>query len=234
MCPPHGEPGHLQRGRRHGQWLRASPLRLRQLDACSLPRVRRPGGKDVGRLREMDNYRMIMVDRSFGWNGTIKRRAPRPAWRMRFASTYVVDAVTGLPAPATSRPDCRSRRSMLSADIATLHKRRRTYANWFTYYRSRLFAAIGVMAEVASDLTGPEQFMRMGYGRINYFPDMRNNWNVASFTDRNPRSTLPEWRGFIPNVEQSNAGCVRSRFTSPAVGDTKSRAEKRFRLAVRH
>ena len=31
------------------------------------------------------------------------------------------------------------------------------------------------MSEVASGLTGPEQFMRMGYGRINYFPNVEKS-----------------------------------------------------------
>ena len=53
---------------------------------------------------------------------------------------------------------------------------------------------MAVVSEVASGLNGPEQFMRMGYGRINYFPNNRNNWNVQSVTDRYP-SPLPNVDG---------------------------------------
>ena len=98
-------------------------------------------------------------------------------------------------------PDCPAAQVDAFGRWCTFAQEAQNYANWFTYYRSRLFAAIGVMSEVASGLRGPEQFMRMGYGRINYFPDMRNNWNVASLTDRNP-STLPTIDG------SANVGAV--------------------------
>ena len=81
------------------------------------------------------------------------------------------------------------------------------------------------MAEVASGLTGPEQFMRMGYGRINYFPDMRNNWNVASFTDRNP-STLPDIEGVIPNVGAVERGVRPFTVYDPPLSATPNPARK--------
>ena len=63
-------------------------------------------------------------------------------------------------------------------------------------------------------MTGPEQFMRMGYGRINYFPNMRNNWNVADSAIAIPvhcrRLTHP------PRATSgvSSAGCVRLLLTT--------------------
>ncbi len=149
-----------------------------------------PAARTSADIREMDNYRMIMVDRSFGWNGTTQ--VPSVATGANAVGKYyVVNAVTGVPlsGPAASiaRPDCPAAQVDAFGRYCTFAQEAQNYANWFTYYRSRLFAAVGVVAEVASGLRGPEQFMRMGYGRINYFPDMRNNWNVDQFYGSQPR-----------------------------------------------
>ncbi len=162
-----------------------------------------PAARTSADIREMDNYRMIMIDRSFGWNGTTQvPSGNNPSNAV--GKYYVVDAVTGLPAVVGSpRPDCPATQVDAFGRYCTFAQEAQNYANWFTYYRSRLFAAVGVMAEVASGMTGPEQFMRMGYGRINYFPNMRNNWNVADFGDRNPGS-LPA----IDPPAASNVGGV--------------------------
>jgi type IV pilus assembly protein PilY1 len=145
-----------------------------------------PPTRTLAEINDLSNYRMIMIDRAFGWSA-----GSRPLIN-NVNKFNVVDGVTGLPAPAGSRPDC------AAGSWCTWDEEAKNYANWYTYYRSRLFAAIGVMSEVASGLNGPEQFMRMGYGRINYFPDGRNNWNVQSLTDRNP-AVLPTIDG-IGNV----------------------------------
>lgn len=139
--------------------------------------------------QDLANYRVIMIDRKFGWSGGT--RVPT-----NDVNKYrVVDAVTGQPAPAGSRPDC------AAGTWCTWEEEARNYANWFTYYRSRLFAAIGVMSEVASGLVGPEQFMRMGYGRINYLPNARNPWNVSSLGD--------QLGGSLPTVDgAANVGGV--------------------------
>ena len=67
------------------------------------------------------------------------------------------------------RPDCAVLPGQ-DGTWCTFEQEAQNYANWFTYYRSRLFAAVGVMSEVLSNFIGPEQFLRLGYGRINYFP----------------------------------------------------------------
>ena len=112
-------------------------LRLRQLDACSLPRVRRPGGKDVGRhprdgqLPDDHGRPLVWLERH---HSSAERSEP---CRMRLESTT---SLTRLPVCRPRRaPDrtARPRRSMLSADIATLHKRRRT-----TPTGSRITAAV--------------------------------------------------------------------------------------------
>ena len=183
-----------------------------------------PAARTSADIREMDNYRMIMVDRSFGWNGTTQVPSGSNLSNA-VGKYYVVDAVTGLPALAGSRPDCPAAQVDAFGRYCNFAQEAQNYANWFTYYRSRLFAAVGVMAEVATGLTGPEQFMRMGYGRINYFPNMRNNWNVASFTDRNP-GTLPDIEGVIPNVGGVERGVRPFTVYDPPLSATPNPARK--------
>ena len=153
-----------------------------------------PATRTAAEIRDLSNYRMIFIDRKFGWNGTTQ--VPSGTNSSNAVGKYfVVDGVTGLPAPAGSRPDC------AAGTWCTFEEEAKNYANWYTYYRSRLFAAIGVMSEVASELIGPEQFMRMGYGRINYFPRARNPWNVLDVNDK-LGNTLPTVDG------QANEGGV--------------------------
>ena len=142
-----------------------------------------PATRTAAEISDLTNYRMIMIDRKFGWNGVTQLpTGTSPANAV--GKYYVVDAVTGLPASAGASRI--ARKQMLSARGVRWQQEARTYANWYTYYRSRLFAAVAVVSEVASGLIGPEQFMRMGYGRINYFANNRNPWNVQSVTDRYP------------------------------------------------
>ncbi|MDQ3189047.1 MAG: PilC/PilY family type IV pilus protein [Pseudomonadota bacterium] len=131
---------------------------------------------------------MIMIDRKFGWSGASRTVIAN-------VSRYdVVDGVTGQPAPPGSRPDC------VAGTWCTFDEEAKNYANWYTYYRSRLFAAIGVVSEVGSELVGPEQFMRLGYGRINYFGNSRNPWNVQSVSRSGP---------VLPNIDgRPNDGAV--------------------------
>ncbi len=144
-----------------------------------------PAARTSTDISELSNYRMIMVDRKFGWNGATQvPSGTNPSNAV--GKYYVVDGVTGQPAPPTVRPDCPQVDAF--GPWCTWAQEAQNYANWYTYYRSRLFAAIAVMSEVTSGLIGPEQFMRMGYGRINYFPNSRNPWNVLNVNDRLPNS----------------------------------------------
>lgn len=155
-----------------------------------------PATRTPAEIRNLSNYRMIFIDRKFGWNGVTQ--VPSGTNHSNAVGKYfVVDGVTGLPAAAGSRPDC------AAGTWCTFVEEAKNYANWYTYYRSRLFAAIGVMSEVTSELIGPEQFMRMGYGRINYFPRGKNNWNVLDVNDRLPNN--------LPNVDggTNEGGVVR-------------------------
>ncbi|MEP6608631.1 MAG: PilC/PilY family type IV pilus protein, partial [Burkholderiaceae bacterium] len=148
-----------------------------------------PVARTAADISDLSNYRMIMIDRKFGWSMGSR------ALVNDVTKFNVVDGVTGQPAPAGSRPDCTPPTAGTIAGQdgtwCTWEQEAKNYANWYTFYRSRLFAAVGVMSEVASELTGPEQFMRMGYGRINYFGRGRNPWNVQDVSDRLPNS-LPD------------------------------------------
>lgn len=81
----------------------------------------------------------------------------------------VVDAVTGQP--AASRTDC------ANAASCTFTEEAKNFANWYTYYRNRLFAAIAVTSQSLSELIGTEQQLRFGFGRINRFPRAPNAWD---------------------------------------------------------
>ncbi len=150
-----------------------------------------PASRTAAEISDLSNYRMIMIDRKFAWSSGSR------ALIDDVSKFNVVDGVTGLPAPAGSRPDCTPPNAGTIAGQdgtwCTWEQEAKNYANWYTYYRSRLFAAIGVMSEVTSELIGPEQFMRMGYGRINYFGRGRNPWNVQDVNDKLPNN--------LPNVD---------------------------------
>ncbi|MGB3428578.1 MAG: PilC/PilY family type IV pilus protein [Burkholderiaceae bacterium] len=144
----------------------------------------------------LNNYRMILIDRKFGWNGgTSSRDLIGTNLSDAVSKWFVVDAVTGLPG---YRPDCAVNAGQ-DGTWCTFDQEAQNYANWFTYYRNRLFAAIGTMSEVLSGFTGPEQSMRIGFGRINYFKNSLNPWNVGSVTDLQNTGGLPAIESGVPN-----------------------------------
>ena len=85
------------------------------------------------------------------------------------ATFPVVDAVTGLP--TATRTDC------AFANSCTWTEEAKNFANWYTYYRNRLFAAVAVTSQVLSAATDASQTLRFGFGRINRFPDAPNPWD---------------------------------------------------------
>lgn len=147
--------------------------------------------------RDLNNYRVVMIDRKFGWNGA-SRDLIGTTLSDAVSKWFVVDGATGMP---SYRPDCAVLPGQ-DGTWCTFEQEAQNYANWFTYYRSRLFAAVGVLSEVLSDFTGPEQYMRLGFGRINYFKGALNPWNVGSVTD------IP-YPGALPNLDgMANEGAV--------------------------
>lgn len=97
------------------------------------------------------NYRLVEVDRA------VVAAFPVP-----------VDPRTGL---ARVRKDC-----ALGTSCSRVEEMQ-NYANWFTYYRHRLFAALAVTSQAAADLKGDLSALRLGYGRINYFHNGPDPWD---------------------------------------------------------
>lgn len=67
---------------------------------------------------------------------------------------------------AGSRSDC-------AGSVCTWEEEAQNFANWFSYYRTRLQSAVAVTAESLSGLTAANNnldTLRLGYGSINYFP----------------------------------------------------------------
>jgi hypothetical protein len=65
------------------------------------------------------------------------------------------------------RDDC-------AGSTCTWAEEAQNFANWYAYYRTRLFSAIAVTAQSLSNLTNGRDQIRLGYGSINYFPEGRN------------------------------------------------------------
>jgi type IV pilus assembly protein PilY1 len=80
---------------------------------------------------------------------------------------------------ATSRTDC-------AGSVCTWEEEAQNFANWFTYYRTRLFSAIAVTSESLSNLTRDRGLdgLRLAYGSINYFPNGADPFNPP--TGRRP------------------------------------------------
>ena len=115
-------------------------------------------------LANIANYRLVEVDRAVNAN------FPVP-----------VDPRTGA---VRQRSDC------AAGTTCTLVEEMQNYANWFTYYRHRLFAAIAVTSQAAADLKGDLSAIRLGYGRINYSDNGPNPWDP--YGARLNGNTFPE------------------------------------------
>ena len=67
-----------------------------------------PATRTAAEISDLTNYRMIIIDRKFGWNGATQvPSGTNPANAV--GKYYVVDAVTGLPAPPGCARIARSR-----------------------------------------------------------------------------------------------------------------------------
>jgi type IV pilus assembly protein PilY1 len=125
-------------------------------------------GTGVAQLKDNTKYRLVEIDRAA--TGT---NYPTP-----------IDPVTG---NQTERGDC------LNPTLCTFTEEAKNYANWYTYYRTRLFAAIGVTSQVLSET---EPTIRIGYGRLAYFAGGPDPWPSkavapATTSDYKPPAALP-------------------------------------------
>ncbi len=101
-----------------------------------------------------------------------------------------VDGLEVETSDSTIRPDCTAVVSGKKA--CTWAEEAQNFANWYTYYRNRLFSAIGVTAEALSGLTAIKMLdnLRLGYGSINYFNGGRDPYAPYG---SNGASTLNPW-----------------------------------------
>ena len=120
-------------------------------DALTPARYLRFEGTDPSNPQD---YRLIEIDRARGWTGAGRNYA-NPANRYD-----VIDAVTGL---ATTRPDC------AAGSWCTFEEEAQNFANFYAYYRNRGSAAVAVASQALAAMTTTDQFLRIGFGRINYF-----------------------------------------------------------------
>ena len=103
---------------------------------------------------------------------------------------------------ASSRTDC-------AGSVCTWDEEAQNFANWFTYYRTRLFSAVAVTSESLSNLTRARSLdgLRLAYGSINYFPDGANPYSTtggrlpSSMTIDGQPSTGALVRGVRPFTE---------------------------------
>ena len=113
-------------------------------------------------LALISNYRLVEIDRAANAN------FPVP-----------VDPRTGA---VRNRKDCQTNavnppNDPIGSALCTKLEEMQNYANWYTYYRHRLFAAMAVSSQAASDLKGDLSAIRLGYGRINYSHNGADPWN---------------------------------------------------------
>ena len=91
------------------------------------------------------------------------------------------DPRTGL---ARVRNDCAALTS------CTFTEEARNYANWMTYYSTRLKASIAVTAQALSAIETP---IRLGFGRLGYYPNAYIQW--PAFPSTSPPAVLPALDG---------------------------------------
>lgn len=93
-----------------------------------------------------------------------------------------------------ARTDCVAKKT---DNLCTWDEEAQNFANWYTYYRTRLQAAVAVTSESLSALASPigVQRVRLAYGSINYFPGGQDPYAAPSGID----CSLP--------ANFDNAGC---------------------------
>jgi type IV pilus assembly protein PilY1 len=159
------------------------------------------------------NYRVVQIDRT------------RPS-----TDVYpVIDATTGVLATSTTsqRSDCAAITSCTWLEEA------QNYANWYLYYRNRLFAAQAVVAESLASMTSDsQQKLRLGYGRINYYSGAYNPWltqQLSTITSlpaidgqQNPGALVRGVRPFIKGTPERSS-FFNWLFSLAWVGSTPNR-----------
>ncbi len=118
-------------------------------------------------FNDVTKYSLVEIDRS----------APTRMYPTPF------DPKTG---DQVKRSDCAAQTS------CTFLEEAQNFANWYTYYRTRIFAAIAITSQV---LAGTDDKIRIGYGRLNYFPSGPQQWPDDPTSA--PPATLPTIDGQV-------------------------------------
>jgi type IV pilus assembly protein PilY1 len=113
----------------------------------------------VSELNDPANYLMMEINRD--------TNTQRPRYRATFDKPWKNNDPTQGRA---ERADCGS------GTTCTWEQEAQNFANWYTYYRTRLFSAIAVTAQALSGLTAESGLdsLRLGYGSLNFFPEGAN------------------------------------------------------------
>jgi type IV pilus assembly protein PilY1 len=122
-------------------------------------------GSGPADITDQSKYRLVEIDRD-----DPARMYPSP-----------IDPYTGVQ---VQRPDCANPLN------CTFTEEAQNFANYWTYYRNRLFAAIAVTSQVLADV---DEKIRVGYGRLNYFANGAEMW--PGVPSSKPPATLPTLDG---------------------------------------
>jgi type IV pilus assembly protein PilY1 len=81
-----------------------------------------------------------------------------------------------------SQPRAAVRTDCGTGNTCTWDQEAQNFANWYAYYRTRLFSAIAVGSETLNGLTGSNNLdrLRIGFGAINYAPGEYNAYNMPN------------------------------------------------------
>jgi len=125
------------------------------------------GPPTSAQLSDPANYRLVQINRD------------PPAKAASFTTPFINDDSS---LGRAIRSDC------VGGTTCTWDEEAQNFANWYTYYRTRLFAAIGVTAEALSKLTDENGLdkLRLAYGSINYFPNGPDAYAANPATTRLP------------------------------------------------
>ncbi len=123
-------------------------------------------------------------------------------------------------------PDCLPNSGECTGSVCTWDEEAQNFANWFTYYRTRLSSAIAVTAESLSGLKRDSGLdnLRLAYGSINYFPNGANPFGAAGARLSDPMSI---------DGQSSNGALVRgvrpfTEVTPPSAPGSNDRRQEVF------
>jgi len=121
----------------------------------------------VAELNNPANYVLVEINRDSSKNFPRRKDSFDKPWKNN-------DPTQGRAA----REDCG-----IESDTCTWEQEAQNFANWYTYYRTRLFSAIAVTAEALSNLTALSTLdsLRLGYGSYSYFPGGLNVYSGQYF-----------------------------------------------------